>query len=162
MDPGGLMNWYLGMRVKFHENGDISMDQDQYLKLATGANLYSSYGFSGGLTQNYGIDKKFQARTWYQNVSFDKSNAGSCYLDLSKLGGTGSTRCGTTGLVTGTPPGKSLHTYVSSHDDNPYTELGSSWMFSKDFQNFSSLQFSASFIATTSGYLVSKSDSSKS
>ncbi len=116
-------------------------DQDQYLKLATGANLYSSYGFSGGLTQNYGIDKKFQARTWYQNVSFDKSNAGSCYLDLSKLGGTGSTRCGTTGLVTGTPPGKSLHTYVSSHDDNPYTELGSSWMFSKDFQNFSSLQF---------------------
>jgi len=32
MTQGGLMSWYLGMRVQFHENGDISMDQDQYLK----------------------------------------------------------------------------------------------------------------------------------
>ena len=32
MEPGGLMSWYLGMQVKFHENGDITMDQDQYLK----------------------------------------------------------------------------------------------------------------------------------
>lgn len=110
-------------------------DQDQYLKLATGANLYSSYDFSGGLTQNYGADKKFQARAWYQNVSFDKSNAGSCYHDL-----VGSASCSTTGLVTGVPSGKSLITYVSSHDDNPYTELGSSWMFSKEFQNLSSFQ----------------------
>ena len=32
MEPGGLMEWYLGMRVQFHDNGDITMDQDQYLK----------------------------------------------------------------------------------------------------------------------------------
>jgi outer membrane receptor protein involved in Fe transport len=106
-------------------------DQDQYLKLATGANLYSSYDFSGGLTQNYGTDKKFQARAWYQNVSFDKSNAGGCYIEPSK--------CNASGVANPTYP--AVYNYVSSHDDNPYTELGSSWMFSKEFQNLSSLQF---------------------
>jgi iron complex outermembrane receptor protein len=108
-------------------------DQDQFLKLSTGANLYSSYDVSGGLSQNYGTDKKFQARAWYQNVSFDKSNAGSCYAN--------SAACSPTGLVGGIPSGKSLYTYVSSHDDNPYTELGSSWTLSQEFQNLSSLQF---------------------
>ena len=111
-------------------------DQDQFLKLSTGANLYSSYDISGGLSQNYGTDKKFQARAWYQNVSFDKSNAGSCYRDLAGL-----KDCSTTGLDSGVPSGKSLYTYVSSHDDNPYTELGSSWTLSQEFQNLSSLQF---------------------
>ena len=108
-------------------------DQDQFLKLSTGANLYSSYDVSGGLSQNYGTDKKFQARAWYQNVSFDKSNAGSCYAN--------SAACSPTGLVGGIPSGKSLYTYVSSHDDNPYAELGSYWTLSQEFQNLSSLQF---------------------
>ena len=55
MDPGGLMNWYLGMRVKFHENGDISMDQDQYLKekVEEYSSLLGKKNSSTPLPQNY-------------------------------------------------------------------------------------------------------------
>ena len=32
MDEGGLLSWYLGINVEFHDDGSISMDQDQYLQ----------------------------------------------------------------------------------------------------------------------------------
>jgi hypothetical protein len=49
------MNWYLGMRVKFHDNGDITMDQDQYLKekVEEYSSIVGNGSASTPLPQNY-------------------------------------------------------------------------------------------------------------
>lgn len=107
-------------------------DQDQYLKLSTGANLYRSYDLAGGLTKNFDANKNLQVKFWYQDVNFDKSNAGGCYW-------TPGNSCSTT-QVASIPSGSTLYSFKSSHDDNPYTELGSSIMFSNTNLDTSSFQ----------------------
>ena len=123
-----------------------TFSQNQNLYGVYGLNLQKSPNISAGITTTIDDRTSWDHRLWAQNVSFDKTNGASCYLNGS---GQTSANCLNGGgtapslLQAATDP---VGNYYTQHGLQYYTERGASSVYSQYLNGFwNSFQLGADY-----------------
>jgi len=111
--------------------------QNQYLTNYLGQNLQQTFDASGGITSRLSDNSSIDAKLWYQNVIFNKNNATGCWPGINTTNGIYSpnnSKCGTSFSPNVSPSDSApIYQYVSQTDYQPYSEIGSSLVYTNRY-----------------------------
>ena len=110
--------------------------QNQFINNELGQNLQQAYDLSAGLHSDISNVSNVDVKVWYQSILFNKNNATGCWPGSSASGvyvpssPTDGKSCRTAFNVGVAPSDtETIYKYVSQTDYQPYTELGTSLVY---------------------------------
>lgn len=132
------------IKVSEYTSGFFKMgihQQNQYLINDLGQNLQQTFDASGGINSRLSDNSSIDAKLWYQNVIFNKNNATGCWPGMNTTTGlyaptnaSYNTKCGTSLSTNVGPSGSApIYQYVSQTDYQPYSEIGSSLVYTNRY-----------------------------
>jgi iron complex outermembrane receptor protein len=114
---------------------------ESYCTMYLGQNLQQTFDASGGINSRLSDNSSIDAKLWYQNVIFNKNNATGCWPGMNTTTGlyaptnaSYNTKCGTSLSTNVGPSGSApIYQYVSQTDYQPYSEIGSSLVYTNRY-----------------------------